>query len=58
MLYPTVPWIMNELINVKNRILEKIEDHVTVKKTWHNLAVEHLLSNTIKVAHDHTEARL
>ena len=39
---------MNALVNVKNRILEKIEDHVTVKKIWHNLAVEHLLSNTIE----------
>jgi hypothetical protein len=46
MLHPTVPKIMNALINVEKRILEKIEDHVTVKKTWHNLAVEHLLSNT------------
>ena len=48
MLDPTVPGIMNALINVKNRILEKIEDHATVKKIWHNLAVEHLLSNTIE----------
>ncbi|MGA7042251.1 MAG: hypothetical protein WBY71_01155 [Nitrososphaeraceae archaeon] len=48
MLHPTVPGIMNELINVENRILEKIEDHVTVKKIWHNLAVEHLLSNIIE----------
>jgi hypothetical protein len=42
MLHPTVPRIMNALINVEN----EIEDHVTVKKTWHNLAVERLLSNT------------
>jgi len=42
MLHPTVPRIMNALINVEN----EIEDHVTVKKIWHNLAVEHLLSNT------------
>jgi hypothetical protein len=48
MLHPTVPGIMNALINVKNRILEKIEDHVTVKKIWHNLAVEHLLSKTME----------
>ena len=48
MLHPTVPGIMNELITVENRILEKIEDHATVKKIWHNLAVEHLLSNTIE----------
>jgi hypothetical protein len=48
MLQPTVPKIMKALINVENRILGKIEDHVTVKKTWHNLAVEHLLSNTIE----------
>jgi hypothetical protein len=39
---------MTASINVENRILEKIEDHATVKKTWHNLAVEHLLSNTIE----------
>jgi hypothetical protein len=44
MLHPTVPRIMNALINVEN----EIEDHVTVKKTWHNLAVERLLSNTIE----------
>jgi hypothetical protein len=42
MLYPTVPRMMNALINVEN----EIEDHATVKKIWHNLAVEHLLSNT------------
>ena len=48
MLHPTVPGVMNALVNVKNRILEKIEDHATVKKTWHNLAVEHLLSNTME----------
>ena len=46
MLHPTVPRIMNALINAENRILGKIEDHATVKKTWHSLAVEHLLSNT------------
>jgi hypothetical protein len=39
---------MTASINVENRILEKIEDHATVKKTWHNLAVEHLLSNTME----------
>ena len=44
MLHPTVPKIMNALINAEN----EIEDHVTVKKTWHNLAVERLLSNTIE----------
>jgi hypothetical protein len=44
MLHPTVPRIMNALINVEN----EIEDHATVEKTWHNLAVEHLLSNTIE----------
>ena len=44
MLHPTVPMIMNALINAEN----EIEDHATVKKTWHNLAVEHLLSNTIE----------
>jgi len=48
MLHPTVPRIMNALLNVEKRILEKIEDHATVKKTWHNLAVERLLSNTIE----------
>jgi hypothetical protein len=48
MLQPTVPKIMKALINVENRILGKIEDHVTVKKIWHNLAVEHLLSNTVE----------
>ena len=46
MLHPTVPGIMNALINVEKRILGKIEDHATVKNIWHNLAVEHLLSNT------------
>ena len=44
MLHSTVPGIMNALINVEN----EIEDHATVKKIWHNLAVEHLLSNTIE----------
>src|SRR6476660_2209823 len=44
MLHPTVLGIMNALINVEN----EIEDHATVKKIWHNLAVEHLLSNTIE----------
>jgi hypothetical protein len=44
MLHPTVPGIMNALTNVEN----ETEHHVTVKKTWHNLAVEHLLSNTIE----------
>ena len=48
MLQPTVPKIMKASINVENRILGKIADHVTVKKIWHNLAVEHLLSNTIE----------
>ena len=40
---------MNALVNVENKILGKIEDHATVKKIWHNLAVEHLLSNTMEV---------
>src|SRR6476469_4598008 len=44
MLHSTVTGIMNALINVEN----EIEDHATVKKIWHNLAVEHLLSNTIE----------
>ena len=48
MLQPTVPKIMKPLINVKNRILRKVQDHVTVKKIWHNFAVEHLLSNTVE----------
>jgi hypothetical protein len=48
MLQPTVTMIMKALINVENRILGKIEDHATVKKIWHNLAVEHLLSNTVE----------
>jgi hypothetical protein len=48
MLHPTVTKIMKALINVENRILGKIEDHVTVMKIWHNLAVEHLLYNTVE----------
>jgi hypothetical protein len=47
MLQPIVPKIMKALIDVENRILGKIADHVIVKKIWHNLAVEDLLSNTI-----------
>jgi hypothetical protein len=48
MLQATVTMIMKALINVQNRILGKVKDHVTVKKIWHNLAVEHLLSNTVE----------
>jgi hypothetical protein len=52
MLQPTVPKIMKTSINVENWILGKIEDHATVnataRKIWHNLAVEHLLSNTME----------
>ena len=44
MLHPTVPRIMNALINAEN----EIEDHATVKKTWDNLAVEYLLYNTME----------
>ncbi|HEY6164907.1 MAG TPA: hypothetical protein VIW25_08345 [Nitrososphaeraceae archaeon] len=47
MLQPIVPKIMKALINVENRILGKIADHVIVKKIRHNLDVEDLLSTTI-----------
>jgi hypothetical protein len=58
MLQPIVPKIMKALINVENSILGKIADHVTVKKIWHNFAVEHLLSNTIDRRSRFIEARI
>jgi hypothetical protein len=52
MLHPIVPRIMNALINVENWTLGRIEDHAnvnaTARKIWHNLALEHLLSNTME----------